>query len=232
MIHVYYAAAGAESAKALTDEIKKTAKVQIHQQKKGPFVFEDGDLLVNWGGSTAQYLGGTKWLNKKILVNKLSMLRKFGSAGVPTVKFMEGKPGAVNWYARRFNHMDGDDLVEKLDIGDFYVQHVDTVREFRVHVFKGEIIRASLKVPLEDGADPIFKTGDKWGFSTRNWKADLGVCKKVAIDAVAALSYDFGGVDVALLRNGSPLVFEVNAAPWLGGDACRRYAKEIIALQG
>jgi hypothetical protein len=230
VIRLYYAAAGAESAHKLTAIMRELgATVVEHRQKSAEFIKESGDLCVNWGGSQARHSGGT-WLNHRITTNKLTMLKKFADAGVPTVKFLIGMPGAADWYARKIEHCDGDDLGAHLEYGDFYVQHIDTVKEFRVHVFQGAIIRASLKVPLDAQAKLPFRTGDHWGFSSADWKNDLGACKEAAISAVAALDYDFGGVDVATLPGGKPVVFEVNSAPWLGGDAARKYAKVILAL--
>lgn len=236
MIHLCYAAAGAESAKALLAEIEdlvgKTG-VMLHKQKQGDFQHASGELCVNWGGSQVYMFSGSNWLNKRLILNKFRMLEKFNQFEVPTVKFMKTNPDVEGWYARKAEHTDGDDLEQQLTKGDFYVKHIDTEREYRVHVFKGTILRASLKVPLNAKAKLPFRTGDDWGFSNADHKANLGPAGPAAIAAVTALGYDFGGVDVAIRDNGQAVVFEVNSAPWLpvGGDAARRYAKAIVALK-
>lgn len=233
MIRIFYAGVGEESAEVLQKEIKALgAKCVRHWQKDGldpVLVAHNTDLFVNWGAYTARDYGGT-WLNQRIHGNKFKQLERMAAAGVPVPKFTTGKPGSAKWYARRFKHRDGDDLAKGLEVGDFYVEHVETVKEYRVHVFKGAIVRASLKVPLNDKATLPFRTGDNWGFGSKDHSSILGPCGPAALAAVAAIKYDFGGVDVALTPNGQAVVFEVNAAPWLGGDASRKYAKLIVGL--
>lgn len=234
--HVYYSKAGCESAEKLAGEIIKLVgkdKVLTHSQKDPVFERDPKDICVNWGASTATRFSADKsvWLNRRLVTNKLKMLHLFTENDVPTVTYLPVMPGKKDgWYARKVEHTDGDDLGAKLNVGDFYVKHVDTAKEFRVHVFKGKIIRASLKVALDEKAKLPFRTGDHWGFSSQDYSAALGHGKQAAINAVEALGYDFGGVDVALTSTGHPVVFEVNSAPWLGGDAARKYAKAIVAL--
>ncbi len=233
MIYLFYAGVGEESAETLQKEIKALgAKCTRVWQKEPTAAFSGSNALkVNWGAYTAREFSGT-WLNQRIHANKYKQLARMAEAGVPVPAFMQGKPGSNKWYARMTKHRDGDDLAKQLEIGDFYVKHVDTVKEYRVHVFKGEILRASLKVPLNDQAKLPFRTGDHWGFSSKDHKHSLGPCEAAALAAVAAIQYDFGGVDVALTPGGEAVVFEVNAAPWLGGDSSRKYAKAIVALAG
>jgi hypothetical protein len=234
MIRIFYAGVGEESAQALAKEIKSLgANVALHWQKDGlkGHHLGDGNFLVNWGAYTARDFPGT-WLNQRIHANKFKQLERLHEHDVPVPKFMTGKPGSAKWYARLIKHRDGDDLSKGLETGDFYVQHVDTVKEYRVHVFKGKILRASLKVPLDAQATLPFRTGDHWGFSSKNHKDILGPCGDAALAAVAAIKYDFGGVDVALTPAGKAVVFEVNAAPWLGGDSSRKYAKAIVEMAG
>lgn len=229
MIYLFYAGVGEESAKTLQQEIKNLgADCVLVWQKEPDFLPAKADLNVNWGAYTAREYGG-KWLNARIHANKFKQLDRMMRAGVPVPAFMTGKPGSSKWYARSFSHRDGDDLAKQLEIGDFYVKHVDTVEEYRVHVFKGKILRASLKVPLNRKAKLPFRTGDNWGFSSKDHRDSLGPCGPAALAAVAAIKYDFGGVDVALTTSGEAVVFEVNAAPWLGGDSSRKYAKAIVA---
>jgi hypothetical protein len=234
MIVLFYAGVGEESAELLCKEIKNLgAEVKLIWQKDGlsTNTLDKAKLLVSWGAYGArEYLGN--WLNHKIHANKLNQLIKLSEASVPVPKFMPGMPGQAGWYARKIKHRDGNDLAKKLMEGDFYVKHVDTTKEYRVHVFKGKILRASLKVPLNDKAKLPFRTGDNWGFSSKNYASLLGPCGDAALAAVAAIKYDFGGVDVALTPGGKAVVFEVNAAPWLGGDAARRYAKAIVSTVG
>jgi glutathione synthase/RimK-type ligase-like ATP-grasp enzyme len=47
---------------------------------------------------------------------------------------------------------------------------------------------------------------------------------------VSALGLDFGAVDVALRKDGVPVVWEVNKAPGLEGGSLKKYAEKLIQL--
>lgn len=231
MIHIYAAQEGIESATALVERIK-SLRAPVKLQRRGEFEKDRGDLCVNWGTSHARSFGNkARWLNKNVYVDKLDHLRRFQEARVPTVEFTVGdRPTRGQWYARRTVHRDGSDLGQDLARGDFYVRHVDIIEEYRVHVFRGEILRASRKVLMPGFRMTKFRCGDAWGFSNRNWMGDIDrALLEASRGAVEALGYDFGGVDVAETREG-PVVFEVNSAPWLGGEMQGAYAGRIIQI--
>lgn len=234
MIWIYYCKLGADSAEALCKKINGLGtKAELVWQKDHAFEHGKKDLCVNWGATCHETNG--KWLNRGVFHNKLKQLKWMHEEGVPTVEFAM-QPGEGKWLARQLKHSDGSDLEQALKKGDYYVKHVDVKEEYRAHVFKGEILRFSLKMPsekfLEKGEkiNPHFKIGNGWTFSYKNYKDQVPkTLLKAAKDAIDALGYDFGGVDVALLKNGDPIVFEVNSAPWLGGEMQEAYAKRIIA---
>lgn len=241
MIHIFYPALGEDSAKTLSNHLTALgAKATLQYAKDGEFAKEKGDLCVNWGSHKAKKFGDkAKWLNKSVVLNKLLHLKQMKAAGVSTVEFVVGpKPSSGVWYGRQLKHWDGSDLEQSLTSADFWVKHVEIKEEYRVHCFKGQILRASLKVPVEkwewrgktyEGkAHPKFKIGDFWGTSSYDYQKEIPKLCKVAAEAVKAVGYDFGGVDVCLLAGGDPVVLEVNSAPWLGGDAADKYAKLII----
>lgn len=239
MIHVYYSSVGKESALALTERIQSLgAPVKAHPQDDGDFSKERGDLCVNWGATASRFGTKARWLNKGAFFNKLEHLRLFHNAGVPVPEVRMERPADGKWYARRLEHRDGNDLLQGLVRGDYYVRHVDTTREFRAHVFRGEVLRASLKVRsdrfLEPGesANDVIRTGNGWVFSERNYRSDVPTLCRASARAVETLGYDFGGVDVGEQPDGSPIVFEVNSAPWLGGEMQRSYAERIIQIAG
>lgn len=239
MIHVYYASVGSESALALVEMIKKCGgQVEAHKQHDRDFKKVAGDLCVNWGASTAKKFGDkTAWLNKGVWFNKLDHLNKFREFGVPTVEVRQDNKAPGRWLARSLEHRDGDDLEQALGHGDYFVKFVETKVEYRAHVFQGEVLRFSEKRPSTKFLEPgekihgEFRIGNGWVFSDANFMGQVGPrMKKAAVDAVAALGYDFGGVDIAYQANGQPIVFEVNSAPWLGGEMQRAYAERIIRI--
>lgn len=232
MIHIYYAAGGSESAENLFKKIEELGTQARMHGRGGDFDKSPGDLCVNWGTSSARHFGGrARWLNKNVYVDKLAHMRRMADARVPVPEVVVGeRPRTGKWYARLTQHMDGSDLERNLDRGDFYVRHVDIAEEYRVHVFRGEVLRASRKVLMPGFRATTFRCGDAWGFSNANYIDRVGQnLLRAAQRAVEAIEYDFGGVDVAETADG-PVVFEVNSAPWLGGEMQRAYAKRIIRI--
>lgn len=242
MIHIFYPGIGEESATRLSKHLDQLgAKNELHWAKEGDFKKGKDDLCVNWGSPRARKFGNAApWLNKGVVLNKLLHFEQMKAAGVPIPTFVKGsRPTSGTWLGRQLQHWDGNDLEKKLTTADYWVERVEIKDEYRVHCFKGKVLRASLKVPVErwtykgkvftGKANPNFRIGDFWGTSDKDYAAEIPKLCAMAAAAVTAVGYDFGGVDVATLRGGGAVVFEVNSAPWLGGDAATKYAKLIIA---
>lgn len=216
----------AQALRELGSEAKATRK---------DFLLPRANLVINWGFRNPLDVG----LNNAIVGNKLEELEKLKAAGVNTVNFSRERPNYADttigfWLARRNTHRAGNDLAENLLIGDFYVQKISNVRhEFRVHVFKDKSIRAGIK-KAKEGAHPWIRS------LKQGWALDYGaLCQQninnkvrnAAKAAIAALGYDFGAVDVALLSDGKALVFEVNSAPGLlTKNTATAYAKHFKSL--
>ncbi len=137
--------------------------------------------------------------------------------------------------ARTFRHSEARDLLKRLKRGDYWVRYTPTIHEFRVHVFKGRVIRTGLKVPRTARPHPKFRS---W---KAGWKLDYGgACQALINDkvrdlarkAVKALGYLFGAVDIGVLEDGTPIVWEVNSRPGLEGNTVKVYARHIATLAG
>ena len=104
--------------------------------------------------------------------------------------------------------------------------------EYRVHVFKGEVIDYAKKMQrLPDGtvtaADHVHIKNSDNGFEfIRDVSPREGVCKR-AIEAVNALGLDFGAVDVIRHKDKS-YVLEVGTAAGLSPKGVQAYAQKII----
>lgn len=140
-----------------------------------------------------------------------------------------GEPGL--WLARRSTHMEADDLLAELQTGDFYVQYVPTIREHRVHIFNGQSIRVQMKVPRIENPHPRFRS---WA---SGWKLVAGEqytaqvprgAREMAKQAVAAMGYVFGAVDIGVKEDGTPIVWEVNSQPGIEGVTVTQYANAIV----
>jgi glutathione synthase/RimK-type ligase-like ATP-grasp enzyme len=118
---------------------------------------------------------------------------------------------------------------DRIRVGDLYVSKpvVNKRREYRVHVFNGEVITIYEKIPNEDNTK-LFKAHN-CHFELKN----KDNCKltlenqQVCIDAVKSLGLLFGGVDVMRDKDQNIFISEVNSAPALNGTNIDRYVTKI-----
>ena len=209
----------------------------------GPFKHASGDLVVNWGSMSCPK--GPSVLNKAFLADKQQELKTLINKGLPCPPYSETHKGE-GWLARTSDHVDGGDLKKGLKHGDFYVKYVETTAEYRVHIFKGLSILLGFKEPRSDKAwketgqehHPSFRTYQLgWTieypkvshgeFGPIPWSRRLAL-RKLGREAVAALGYDFGAVDIGLGKDDKIIVFEVNSAPGLEGCEIDPYVEAMI----
>lgn len=168
---------------------------------------------------------GLSWGRKS---DKLEELGKLKAAGVPVPPFsLEPHAG---WLGRKRHHHGANDLLRPPAEPDYYVKEMRVEKEFRIHVFKGKVIRRGLKVPKEN-AHPRFRTLEAgWALSyTEESRRQIpDDARIVAKRAVEAMGYTFGAVDMGITSNGNLVVWEVNSAPGLVGGTVRSYADAIL----
>jgi glutathione synthase/RimK-type ligase-like ATP-grasp enzyme len=119
---------------------------------------------------------------------------------------------------------------------DFYVEKIDTVREHRIHVFDQEVIRVQTKQPTpgEQQHPWIRSASSGWTLVAR---PDLTAlvprgARTIAKQAVAALGYEFGAVDLAVKTDGGIIVWEVNTQPGMGDGTADVYARILMQKYG
>lgn len=184
-------------------------------------------MIVNWGFKHPNAV-----FNNRIVGNKLVELQKLEEEGVRCPKASQTK--VAGWYARLLHHHCGNDLVRGLTRGDYYVEPMVFIREFRVHVVDGRSIKLGMKVPARPNHHEWIRS---WKLG---WKIDYGtecqdtVTKGVrgqAKKAVAGLGLNFGAVDVGVREDGKAVVLEVNTAPGLDNyPTALAYAKAFKEL--
>ena len=217
------------------------------------------DHIVHWGeASNLLALRGV--LNREIVSNKLIQLQRFHRSEVPAPLWITSIGGAIaerQWLIRRQHHQGGTDIqgpypttLEVLNAlggtNNYGVEFIDKTHEYRVHVFRGEVIRIARKVWDETkGSQPTspawnVNSGYKFRYqlnlrpSTREMLGDL------AQRAMVALRMDFGAVDIIGRRSPtnrlSAWVLEVNSAPGIESNqntlaayvaAIRRWMNEV-----
>lgn len=250
---------GSESAKDLAGILDA-----MRVRPDGGYVPKIGHVILNWGSSRvpdwAQRAGarGVKILNnlEKVNVagNKLHALQALKNAGVSVPEFTTDLNVARRWVntggtvVERHNlrgnsgegirivNLDDGDMPSTITQAPLYTKFIPKTAEFRVHVFRGQVIDyIEKKRQLAENRGPNFNkyvssVHQGWVFSRTNIR-DMADVRNMAIKAVAALGLDFGAVDV-IYYEGVPYVLEVNTAPGLAGITLVKYANAIRSYMG
>ena len=207
------------------------------------------DVIINWGSSTPPHL---RWmeqdLNKphaiQLASNKLETFKEFRNNSFTDVPQWTTNPEeAQHWldlglktYCRRLlsSHSgngivicnDGDRLVS----APLYTLHTKHKHEYRVHIFKGEVLYVQQKKKVIGSSivsNGIRNRGNDWVYcQPTDQPSELLLLS--CIRAVSILGLDFGAVDVGhRIRDNRFFVFEINTAPGLVGTTLDKYAKAI-----
>lgn len=221
---------------------------------------KDYHLIVNWGnGAHPRWLGRyTPILNKPDAVsvagNKLEAFRAMKQAGVQVPDFTTDVQEAQRWFeegstvvCRRvlrghsgagIEICGGNNDTNPVDAprAPLYVKYMKKKSEYRVHVFRGEVIdiqekRKRQETPNEQVDYQVRNHHNGWVFCRDGINLPSAAIREQAIAAVAALGLDFGAVDVIWNAHHKTVhVLEVNTAPGLEGTTLTTYANKIREL--
>lgn len=239
---------GSKSVKALKEMLRiKSLKLE------GSKVRGTKDtVVVNWGSrkdhpilhSEATILNPPEAIQSAS--NKLTAFRRMQEAGVTVPPFTDNKRDAADWkltVARAvLNGHSGEGISlhkrgEELPDVPLYVKYIPKEHEYRVHVWKDEVIdirRKALRNDYEGEAD----------WKVRNYDNGFIFAKEIghqphhsvvdqSIAAIAALGLDFGAVDIVFnTEQQVSYVLEVNTAPGLQGSTVNNYAQKIVEMEG
>lgn len=203
------------------------------------------DVILRWGSTESfSRLRSRLELNSLESVtntsNKHNMMGILVGANIPTPKILfnpsDATPETLDtfrddegfFYVRGSNNEVRYDNVVKY--GDAYVSKTvaNKRREYRVHVFNGEVIAIYEKIP-NDTNTKLFKAHN-CHFELKNkdnCKLNLDN-QQTCIDAVKSLGLLFGGVDVMRDKDQNIFISEVNSAPALNGTNIDRYVTKIV----
>ena len=204
-------------------------------------------FVINWGNHNVPqwWTGG---LNNPATVhrtsNKLNAFNIMKAANISIPEFTTNQVVAQAWIRegkvvvgrRILNGSKGigcvvwDDETATAERVPLYTCHLRHKREFRIHVFRGQIIDMVEKLKrrgFENRNSWIRNHNNGYVFTRSNLQVPDCV-KTEAVRATAALNLDFGAVDVAFReKEGKAYVFEVNTAPGMEGTTIQRYANAI-----
>lgn len=211
------------------------------------------DFIINWGKSSLQTRYPLQVLNHpeyvRIATNKLLTYQTLEDAGfihVPpwcTTRYeadqlmyntqrniycrtlLTGHSGSGIVIATR-----QDELVE----APLYTASVKSKYEYRIHVFKGEVLDVQQKKKrLDWEGNSIYgirNASNGWVYAREEVECNSMVTN-AAVDAVNILGLDFGAVDIAYNQHEDKCyVFEINSAPGLEGTTLIKYTNAIRNL--
>lgn len=246
-IIIYPYKMGSQSAKALQGELKQmvghTTKV-LRVRPNGNYRKRSNDLIINWG-SSMQPVWGTPTINQYAAIssasNKLHTFNAIDDELLPT--WTTDQALATEWvnsgqkvFARTIlSGHSGNGIVVCTDSivhAPLYTLAFDKTREYRVHVWQGEILDVQEKRKRSGTGSrsdcDVWNHGNDFVFAREGIELPTSV-EQAAIKAVHQLGLDFGAVDIGYNhRNASLAVFEVNTAPGLVGTTLSKYAQKVI----
>lgn len=192
---------------------------------------EDVNIAIRWGGDNVPGA-----LNGGRLLNGLEQLQAFRAKEIRCPNFSTSRDLALNGIVvlgRKLNHCQGRDIRfsnrprqrghRRWYNSDFFTEFVPSVREWRIHIFKGKSIARGVKeysVAVPNGPEhsewPVRSRRN--GYRLRHNVDPPRGFRTAAKKAVEACGYDFGAVDILELADGTSCVLEVNSRPGIKDD--------------
>jgi hypothetical protein len=140
--------------------------------------------------------------------------------------------------SRNKQHRAGKDIVvlrrgNRIPLGTQYLVplYENIIREYRVHVAFGNVVKVMRKYPIDEKADPVIKTAS-FGWQYKRSALERVQCSKAMIEtalkAAEVLGLQFCGIDMAWSGKekglGKWIIWEMNSAPSLNTDSLNLYA--------
>jgi hypothetical protein len=207
------------------------------------------DVIVNWGSSTPPHF---RWMeqdlnkphNIALASNKLNTFLEYRTKSFIHVPQWTTNPNeAQHWldlglktYCRKLLSSHSGNGIVVCNAGDtlisapLYTLHTKHKDEYRVHIFKGEVLdvqKKKRKLGFTGSSSGIRNHSSGWIYARTDVAIPDMLCP-IAIQAVELLGLDFGAVDIGHKVNDNKFfVFEVNTAPGLEGSTLDKYTKAI-----
>lgn len=219
---------------------------------KGRRISSQGDIhigtsgtVINWGDSSCPFKNA---INKPdrvaVATNKLRCFNALATSGVSIPRFAARKD-CVSWkgttvvrHKLQGHSGDGIEIVEGKDFPNapLYVEYIKKSEEYRVHVIGDQVVLVQRKARRRDVPDErvdwkVRNHSNGFIFQRNEVSCPESVTRS-AIDAIRALSLDFGAVDLILGKT-KTYVLEINTAPGMEGSTVNDYRegfKRLLSL--
>jgi hypothetical protein len=223
----------------------------------GQFKPKRRDRVINWGSSTHPIWDFTPGLdlnnpwNIALAANKFDTFRVFkdfsreNNCSIRTPRWTTDQNEAQDWlnsgstivvrHVLNGHSGRGIEIIQEgtLPQAPLYVEYKKKRYEYRVHVFKGEVIDTQQKKKRNaDDRPATFNTfirnhDNGWVYCRDDIDSDI-FRDALAILAVEALGLDFGAVDIIYNEHENQnYVLEVNTAPGLEGSTLEKYVEVL-----
>jgi glutathione synthase/RimK-type ligase-like ATP-grasp enzyme len=252
-LYIYSWNAGSEGAKELAGALG----IRRIRHERSTFKGSPRHTVINWGSSQLPpEVLKANVLNPAEAVaatsNKLSFFRKISETQRDILPpWTVSEKEALAWIAeghvvvaRTILNSSGGNGIVIMDRDNprsfvkapLYTRYVKKDEEYRVHVFRNEIIGLQRKVIRRERAEQASAGGEPINWKIRNLANGFVYqreninpsdrVREVAVLAQRASGLDFGGVDVIFNRkHNRAYVLEINSAPGLQGTTVTEYAQ-------
>lgn len=219
------------------------------------------DFIINWGSTQPMACDLNSPQAVAIATNKLLSFQRWRDAGfedIPewTTDYQQARAWLLDnrgkVYCRTLlTSREGNGIIvaetaEQLVHAPLYTLQTKCKYEYRVHVFNGRVIDATIKRKRSTEQDSITSNSGRvrsvsgntynpairnhnngWVFCRSGFELPLSVGES-STRACAVLGLNFGAVDIGFReRDGRHFVYEVNTAPGLEGTTLERYTTAI-----
>lgn len=201
------------------------------------------DIAIFWGLKNEQLNKDRNYIfrinNSDILkstANKFKQLEKLQEYGIRTPKISQS-PYAMNsdYLGRDFYHSQGTDISfyrngeAPTKEHDYFIEFIPNCKERRYHVIDGEVVSSCYKLGGSKEGRGAYCKNLSTGWRFKEFKGSEEE-KRIAIQAIEALRYNFGAVDLLIDSNNKVYVLEVNTAPGLCMPRLEAYANKLTEL--
>jgi len=187
------------------------------------------DIVVNWGiHKPIPTVRECRILNEHLISSKYQQALRFVESGLripatalDTYNIRSVGPGENQVLSKPVHGHGGSGISmvssnSRAREGYFYQKYIPKIAEFRVHVCGKHGVSWIRKKP-EDESAITWNSNHAVQHTFKNHIVRKAL-ENLAVDACAALSYDFGAVDIIMDKYGTLYLLEVNSAPALTVD--------------
>lgn len=242
-MYIWYSKSTAITGKALARHLRCAGGIHPPSHRAG--------LIIGWGARCKRQdeyaYEQMRFVNKVSAINrasnKLRAFEIFRENGIRIPEIRKTTESARELFAHGQNivlarskiHRAGNDIVvvtssELLQYvyADFFVQYIESVKEYRVHVYRNKIIRVGEKIPVAPIKSTIIKSRPNgWHIEyLPRGNRPISLLNDARI-AVSSLGLDFGVVDMIIDSDRRAFVLEVNTGPGLDDTGIRIYGRKF-----